>query len=88
MNLLNPKIMIFFLAFFPGFLWDKKENTIVQFYVLGGVFMILSFFIFSLIALAAGRISYFITASKKMGVVLKYLQIGVFVGIALYILIF
>lgn len=88
MNLLNPKIMIFFLAFFPGFLWNKKENTIVQFYALGGVFMILSFFIFSLIALTAGLISDSITASKKLGVVLKYLQIGVFVGIAVYILIF
>ncbi len=32
MNLVNPKVMIFFLAFFPGFLWDKEGNTIVQLY--------------------------------------------------------
>ena len=28
MNLMNPKVLLFFLAFFPGFLWDKFQNTI------------------------------------------------------------
>lgn len=88
MNLLNPKVMIFFLAFFPGFLWDQNGNTVIQFYILGGVFMLVSFIVFSLIALTAGRISSLLTESSLMGYVLKYLQIVVFIGIALYILIF
>ena len=50
MNLVNPKVMIFFLAFFPGFLWNTQENTVLQFYVLGITFMIISFITFSLIA--------------------------------------
>ena len=33
MNLINPKVLIFFLAFFPGFLWNNEGNTIVQFYI-------------------------------------------------------
>ncbi len=86
MNLVNPKVMIFFLAFFPGFLWDKEGNTIVQFYILGIVFMIVSFITFSSIALAAGRISKLLIEWKNMGVVLKWLQIVVFVGIATFIL--
>lgn len=86
MNLVNPKVMIFFLAFFPGFLWDKDGNTIVQFYILGIVFMIVSFLTFSSIALAAGRISKLLLEWKSMGVVLKWLQIVVFVGIAVFII--
>ena len=87
MNLLNPKVLIFFLAFFPGFLWNKQGNTIVQFYILGIVFMLISFVTFSTIAIAAGRISSLLLKWKNMGVVLKWLQIVVFVGIALYILV-
>ncbi|RXJ45808.1 LysE family translocator [Gelidibacter gilvus] len=86
MNLVNPKVMIFFLAFFPGFLWDKDGNTVVQFYILGITFMVVSFIIFSAIALLAGRISKFIIERKGVGTFLKWLQIVVFVGIALYII--
>ncbi|WP_139856012.1 LysE family translocator [Aequorivita sinensis] len=86
MNLLNPKVMIFFLAFFPGFLWDKEGNTVYQFYVLGITFMIVSFFVFSLIALLAGRISNLLMKWKRINTVLKWLQIVVFVGIAVFIL--
>ncbi len=85
MNLLNPKVMIFFLAFFPGFLWNKDGNTVAQFYVLGITFMAISFLVFSSIALLAGRISEFILKRKNVHVFLKWLQIVVFVGIALYI---
>ena len=86
MNLVNPKVMIFFLAFFPGFLWNKEGNTIFQFYILGIIFMVVSFFTFSTIALAAGRISMLVMEWKNMGLVLKWLQIVVFVGIGMYIL--
>lgn len=86
MNLVNPKVMIFFLAFFPGFLWNKEGNTIFQFYILGIIFMVVSFFTFSTIALAAGRISMLVLEWKNMGLVLKWLQIVVFVGIGMYIL--
>ncbi|MBV1922539.1 MAG: LysE family translocator [Flavobacteriaceae bacterium] len=87
MNILNPKVMIFFLAFFPGFLWDKDGNTVMQFYVLGGVFMLVSFIVFGLIALLAGKISTYLKSHKAVGPTLKWLQIVVFIGIAVYILI-
>lgn len=86
MNLVNPKVMIFFLAFFPGFLWNTEGNTVVQFYILGITFMVVSFLVFSTIAVGAGKISSLIMNWKNMGEVLKWLQLVVFVGIAIFIL--
>ena len=87
MNLLNPKVMIFFLAFFPVFLWNEQEGTVSQFYILGVVFMLVSFIVFSGLAILAGSISGILMKYKRIGVVLKWLQIVVFLGIAIYILI-
>ena len=87
MNLVNPKVMIFFLAFFPAFLWGNEENTVVKIYILGITFMVVSFLVFSGIAVLAGTISKFLKNNKKVGTVLKWLQIIVFVGIAIFILV-
>ena len=86
MNVLNPKVSIFFLAFFPGFLFSTTLSTITQFYVLGFIFMIVSFIIFSIIAVLSGLISEYIKKHKNVGFILKWLQIIVFVGIAIFIL--
>ncbi|NND63148.1 MAG: LysE family translocator [Flavobacteriaceae bacterium] len=87
MNLLNPKVMIFFLAFFPGFLWHPSENTVLQFYILGLTFMVVSFMVFSMVSILAGKISSYLLTHKKTGLYLKWLQIAVFIGIAVFILI-
>ncbi|EPR74422.1 hypothetical protein ADIWIN_0523 [Winogradskyella psychrotolerans RS-3] len=87
MNVLNPKVTIFFLAFFPGFLFSETMSTVWQFYILGGLFMLVSFIIFSSIALLAGQIKTYTLKHKNSGLVLKWLQIVVFIGIAVFILI-
>ena len=86
MNVLNPKVTIFFLAFFPGFLFSDSLNTVIQFYVLGFLFIAVSSVIFGSIAFAAGSISNYITKTPKVGLFFKWLQIAVFVGIAIYLL--
>ena len=86
MNVLNPKVTIFFLAFFPGFLFSQEMSTVVQFYVLGLLFMLVSALIFSLIAILSGIISAYIMKHSKVGLFLKWLQIIVFLGIAAYLL--
>lgn len=86
MNVLNPKVSIFFLAFFPGFLFSETMSTVTQFYVLGLLFMLVSFIIFSAIAILAGSISEYIKQHKNIGLYLKWLQIVVFVAIAILIL--
>lgn len=86
MNVLNPKVTIFFLAFFPGFLFSQTMSKVYQFYVLGAIFMLVSFVIFSSIAILAGQIKAYITNHKNSGLVLKWLQIIVFISIAIFIL--
>lgn len=87
MNVLNPKVGIFFLAFFPGFLWEPDGNTLVQFYILGAVFMLQALVIFSLVALMADKISIYIKSHQKSGVFLKWMQVIIFILIAVLILV-
>ena len=86
MNILNPKVSIFFLALFPGFLFSDSMSTVSQFFVLGFIFMGVSLVIFSGIALLAGAISTKLRQSSVIGNVLKWLQISVFIGIGIFIL--
>ncbi|NKI32959.1 LysE family translocator [Muricauda sp. DJ-13] len=86
MNVLNPKVTIFFLAFFPGFLFSETISTVVQFYILGLLFIFFSSLVFGAIALGAGTISSYIAKTPGVGVFLKWLQIVVFLGIAAYLL--
>lgn len=86
MNVLNPKVTIFFLAFFPGFLFSTELSPVIQFYVLGLLFMLSALIIFGIIALLAGSISNYLASHRKVGLYLKWVQIIVFVGIAVYLL--
>ncbi len=86
MNVLNPKVSIFFLAFFPGFLFSDSMETVNQFFILGFIFMGVSLVIFSLIAILAGTISNYLRQNSNTPAIMKWLQIIVFIGIAIFIL--
>lgn len=87
MNVLNPKVTIFFLAFFPRFLFSETLSNVLQFYILGALFIITSFIIFSTVAFLGGTLSEYIKKHKNTGVYLKWIQIVVFIAIAVFILI-
>jgi threonine/homoserine/homoserine lactone efflux protein len=87
MNVLNPKVTLFFMAFLSQFLWDKSNDTMMQFYILGLIFMVQAFIIFSLVAIFADRFYKIIKNNPKSGIFFKYLQISVFTIIAVFILV-
>lgn len=86
MNVLNPKVGIFFLAFFPGFLFSHFIPITIQFYVLAFIFMLVSFVIFSGIAILSDSISVYIGENKNLGPILKWMQVLVFTAIGIYLL--
>lgn len=86
MNVLNPKVSLFFLALFPGFLFSESLSETYQFFILGLLFIAVSFLVFGSIALFSGYFSSFIFKNKNAGKILKGLQVIVFVTIAIYIL--
>ena len=86
MNVLNPKVSLFFIAFFPGFLFEPSWPFWLQIYTLTALFIVVSSTVFGSIALAGGV---FTQALKRPGVgqVMKWVQILVFVGIAVYLMV-
>ena len=56
MNLINPKVLIFFLAYFPNFLFSDTISTSYQFIILGAIFILQALIIFSIVSLTSNRL--------------------------------
>lgn len=87
MNVLNPKVGLFFLAFFPGFINLQRGNTVLQIYTLGFLFMLQALIIFSFVSVIADKLTAFLRKNKKFDYYLKYAQIIIFIAIGIFILI-
>ena len=85
MNLINPKVFFFFIAYFPNFLFSETIPVSFQFLILGLIFISQALVIFCSISLASNKlISYlkFNTADYR----LSYFKAFVFCVIGLSIL--
>mgnify|MGYP000013905281 FL=1 len=85
MNLLNPKVSIFFIAFLPAFIFHNSLDIELQFMILGLIFWFVATLIFVFISLMSIN---FKTLFKKYinYKKIKYIQALIFLLIALYIL--
>ena len=86
MNILNPKVLIFFLAFFPTFIFSDSISPVIQFYILGGIFMLITFIVFSFIAFFSSLIYKNFKKYRFYTELLKWLNISVLISIAIIIL--
>lgn len=83
MNLTNPKIAIFFLAFLPQFTNPNEGNMTGQLLLLGLVFILVALVIFISIASMAGFIASWFRGSARAQLILNRLAGLIFVGLAL-----
>ena len=87
MNVINPKVSLFFMAFFPAFLFSPTLSLTSQFFVLGLLFMGTSFLIFTLLVFFSGSVASTLRNNKGFESIIKWCQIVVFLIIAIFILI-
>ena len=65
MNLSNPKVTLFFISFFPGFLFSEELSYELQFLILGGIFFIQALVIFLLVTMIVYKLGQNFTFYKK-----------------------
>jgi threonine/homoserine/homoserine lactone efflux protein len=65
MNLINPKVILFFIAFFPAFLFSNTIDVKIQFAILGLIFFTQALMIFISVSYLSERIFNLFNVSLK-----------------------
>lgn len=82
MNITNPKVSIFFMAFLPQFTDPAKGSITLQMFLLGFIFILATIVIFGSISQLAGAAGRLLSKSAKVDRALNILAGSVFAGLA------
>lgn len=86
MNLTNPKVSLFFLAFLPQFTAPARGSVALQTLMLGALFMLATLLVFGAIAFFAGMIGERLRRSSRIQTIMNRLAGVIFVGLAIALL--
>ena len=83
MNVTNPKVSIFFLAFLPQFADPERGPISLQMVILGGIFIVATILVFGAVALIGGALGEWLNRSERAQRVMNWVAGTVFIGLAL-----
>lgn len=83
MNVTNPKVSIFFLAFLPQFADPNRGPISLQMVLLGGIFIIATILVFGSAALIGGTLGDWLNRSEYAQKVMNRIAGSVYIGLAL-----
>ncbi|MDO5679574.1 MAG: LysE family translocator [Pelistega sp.] len=86
MNITNPKVSLFFLAFFPQFTYSTEIPVSQQMLSLSGVFVLATFVVFNSIVIFSAYFGRILRQSPRAQLILNWITIVVFCGLALRLL--
>ena len=69
MNLINPKVILFFIAFFPAFLFSDSIDIKIQFAILGLIFFVQALIIFISVSYLSKRVFNLFNFSSKSSII-------------------
>ncbi|MEV6170334.1 LysE family translocator [Streptomyces sp. NPDC051954] len=80
-NILNPKLTIFFFAFLPQFVSPGEPDSLLRMLALSGVFMLLTFVVFAAYGILAASVRSHVTSRPRVMTWLRRSFAGSFVAL-------